>query len=109
MKSPDEFSALARAVREAHRKFATGIILAWYPVKSQAGADAFIGEAVAGGAAKALVVDAAISAAEDKLSRAGLLVINPPYGFAAAMQAAGGLIASRLDAAITTRWVAGGE
>jgi 23S rRNA (adenine2030-N6)-methyltransferase len=107
--SPDEFPVLARAVRDAHRKFATGIILAWYPVKSQAGADAFIGEAVAGGAAKALVVDVAISATEDKLRRAGLLVINPPYGFEAAMQATGDLIASRLAAAITIRWAAGGE
>ena len=34
--SPDEFSHLAQAVREATRKFATGIYLIWYPIKSDA-------------------------------------------------------------------------
>ena len=32
--SPDEFSLLAQTVREGSRKFATGIFLVWYPVKS---------------------------------------------------------------------------
>jgi 23S rRNA (adenine2030-N6)-methyltransferase len=107
--SPEEFSSLAKAVREAHRKFATGIILAWYPVKSQAEADAFVGEALAGGVARGLVVEASISVAEGKLGRAGLLVVNPPYGFETAMRAAASVIAPKLDAAITTRWAAGGE
>jgi 23S rRNA (adenine2030-N6)-methyltransferase len=107
--SPDEFSALARAVREAHRKFATGIILAWYPVKSQAEADAFTGEALAEGIGRALAVDTQVTAAPGKLDRAGLLVVNPPYGFEAALQAAAAVIAPRLEAAITTRWVAGAE
>ena len=107
--SPDEFSALARALHEAYRKFATGIYLAWYPIKSEAEADAFIGEVLAAGVTKALVVDAAIAAPEGKLGRAGLLAINPPYGFDAAMQASAALIAPRLDAAIITGWVAGAE
>ena len=39
--SPDEFSALAQTVREAIRKFATGIYLLWYPIKSEAEAKAW--------------------------------------------------------------------
>jgi 23S rRNA (adenine2030-N6)-methyltransferase len=105
--SPDEFSGLARTLREATGKFATGIYLAWYPVKSQAQADAFIGEVLAGGIAKAVTVDAAITAPDGKLRRAGLLVINPPYGFDTAMQAVAALIAPRLEATIRTEWVAG--
>jgi len=91
------------------RKFATGIYLAWYPVKSQAEADAFTGEVLAGGVAKAVTVDAAINAPEGKLARAGLLVINPPYGFDTAIEAAAALIAPRLQAAIRTQWVTGLE
>jgi 23S rRNA (adenine2030-N6)-methyltransferase len=107
--APDEFSQAARTVREALRKFATGIYLVWYPIKSQAEAQAFTGEVLAGGAAKAMTIEASISAPEGKLARAGLLVINPPYGFDAAMQACAGLIAPRLEATIQTSWLAGTE
>jgi 23S rRNA (adenine2030-N6)-methyltransferase len=107
--SPDEFSDLARTVREATRKFATGIYLIWYPVKSQAEADAFVGEALAGGVAKAITIDTKVSAPEGKLDRTGLLVINPPYGLAAEMQAAGALLAPRLAGTIAVSWAAGSE
>ena len=107
--SPDEFAQLAQTLREAIRKFATGIYLAWYPVKSQAEADGFTGEVLAAGAAKALVVDTSIAAPEGKLGRSGLLVINPPYGFDGVMQASAALIAPRLEARIRTQWVAGSE
>ena len=107
--SPDEFSLLAQTVREAWRKFATGIFLAWYPIKSQAEADAFTGEVLAGDITKALVVDTRITAPEGKLGRAGLLVINPPYGFAAVLQDVAGAIARRLDTVVTTQWITGSE
>ena len=107
--SPDEFSDLAQTVREAARKFATGIYLIWYPIKSQAEADAFVGEALAGGVAKALTIDTRVTAPEGKLDRAGLLVINPPYGFEAEMRAAAELLAPRLSGAIAVNWVAGSE
>jgi 23S rRNA (adenine2030-N6)-methyltransferase len=105
----EEFSELARTLRDAYRKFATGIFLAWYPVKSEAEADAFTGEVLAGGVAKAMIIDTSVSAQAGKLGRAGLLVINPPYGLDAAMQASAALIAPRLEARIRTRWIAGSE
>jgi len=105
----EEFSELARTLRDGCRKFATGIFLAWYPVKSQAEADAFIGEVAAGGLAKAMIIDASISVPEGKLRRAALLIINPPYGLAAAMRESAALIAPRLEARIGTSWIAGSE
>jgi 23S rRNA (adenine2030-N6)-methyltransferase len=105
--SPDEFSRLAEAVREAWRKFATGIYLVWYPVKSQAQAAGFAGEVLAGGMENVLEIQTAVPAAEGKLARAGLLVINPPYGFEAGMRDAAELIAPRLGAAIGIKWLAG--
>jgi len=104
--SPDEFSALAGTVRQAIRKFATGIYLLWYPIKSEAEAKAFVGEVLAGGIAKALTVDIKVAVPDGKLGRAGLLVINPPYGFDRAMQAAAAAIAPRLAAQIAIRSVA---
>jgi len=103
----DEFESLARTVTGAVRKFATGIFLIWYPVKSQAGADAFVGEVLGGGVQKALSVDTQISAPEGKLDRAGLLVINPPYGFDAEIYAAAEIIAGPLRADIAVKWRAG--
>lgn len=107
--APDEFSTLAQTVRDAVRKFATGIFLIWYPIKSQADADAFTGEVLAGGAAKAMTIDIRISAPDGKLARAGLLVINPPFGFASVMEQAGRLLAPRLKGEITLAWLAGAE
>jgi 23S rRNA (adenine2030-N6)-methyltransferase len=107
--SPQEFSDLAQVVREGARKFATGIYLIWYPIKLEAEAKAFVGEVLAGGIAKAMTIDARVPAPEGKLSRAGLLVINPPYGFEAEMRGAAQLLAPRLGGEIAPTWVAGSE
>jgi 23S rRNA (adenine2030-N6)-methyltransferase len=107
--SPDEFSTLAQALHDATRKFATGIYLVWYPIKSQAEADAFSGEVLAAGIAKALVIDTKVNAPDGKLGRAGLLVINPPFGFAAVMDKAARLLAPRLEGEVVQAWLAGAE
>jgi 23S rRNA (adenine2030-N6)-methyltransferase len=112
--SPDEFEALARAVGDARARFATGIFLVWYPIKSQSAVDGFLGEVLAGGVQKALTLEIAVPPEGDKLSRAGLLVINPPHGFAAAMEAITILLAPRLGregtpARIALAWLAGAE
>ena len=107
--SPDEFAALAGAVASAWRKFATGIYLVWYPVKSPAEAKSFTGEVLAAGMEKVLEIQIAIGAPEGKLARAGLLVINPPYGLETAMRQAAALVAPPLGAAVTVKWLAGSE
>jgi 23S rRNA (adenine2030-N6)-methyltransferase len=107
--SSEEFSALAQTVREAYRKFATGNYLVWYPIKSRAEADGFVGEVLAGGIAKAMTVEIKVTAPQGKLSQAGLLVVNPPYGFEAGMREAGRLLGPLLDGEITSAWRAGAE
>jgi len=84
---PREFEIAARALAAAHRRFATGIYLLWFPIKSRAAADAFCGEALSGGIAHALRIDVDTGGEGDKLSAAGLLVVNPPFGFAKDMSA----------------------
>ena len=60
-------------------------------------------------ARKALKIEAAIDAPEGKLARAGILVINPPFGFSAAMEEALAQAAPRLKAKTRLEWLAGEE
>jgi 23S rRNA A2030 N6-methylase RlmJ len=60
-------------------------------------------------AGKALRIEAAIDAPEGKLARAGVLVLNPPFGFAAAMEEALAKVGPRLKARTRLTWLAGEE
>jgi 23S rRNA (adenine2030-N6)-methyltransferase len=111
--APDEFAQAARALEGTLRRFATGIVIVWFPIKSAAAAAAFCGEALLAGPARALRLDVAVEAAPGKLAAAGLLVVNPPYGFADDVTGALAHVAARLadtrPARIEARWLAGGE
>jgi 23S rRNA (adenine2030-N6)-methyltransferase len=105
----DEFARAARLLRESFRKFATGIYLVWFPIKSDAAANAFIGEVLAAGVAQALKIEIAVAASENRLGRAGILLVNPPFQFDTEMQAVLAAIAPRLDAETHLEWLAGGD
>ena len=94
----NEFESAAEAVKQGLARFATGIFLVWYPIKSQADARAFCGEVMNAAplSVMALTIEVAINAAEGKLGRTGLLLLNPPYGFDTDMQEMLALIAPRL-------------
>lgn len=109
---PDEFSVLGRVFADAYRRFATGIYMIWFPVKSRAEADGLCGEVLAAGAKKMLRMDVAMGTANaDRLAAAGLAVVNPPYGLEAEMRAAFAEILPRLGGNASSRidWLAGGE
>jgi 23S rRNA (adenine2030-N6)-methyltransferase len=103
--SGEDFAAAARAVAAAMKRFATGIVMVWFPVKSKAEADGFCGEVLASGVTKALRIDVSVEAVKsgdkERLSSAGLLVINPPFGLdrdmATAFDVAGPLLQAQLD------------
>lgn len=92
----DEFESAAEAVKGAVRRFATGIYLIWYPVKSAAAARAFRDEVLTSGVVSALNIEIAVEAVEGRLGRAGLLVLNPPFGFDSDMREILALVAPRL-------------
>jgi 23S rRNA (adenine2030-N6)-methyltransferase len=100
----DEFEQLAAAVRGAYRRFANGIFLIWYPIKSQSAAEAFLGEVQIAGATRALTIEIGIAAPEGRLSRAGLLVLNPPFGFDLHMQSVLAVIGPALAAQTQLSW-----
>ena len=97
--APDEFARAAQALASAHRRFATGIYLLWYPVKSAVDADALCGEVKAAGIQKALRIELDVGASgerPDALHATGLLVVNPPYQFDAEMDAVLKLLVAQL-------------
>jgi 23S rRNA (adenine2030-N6)-methyltransferase len=113
----DEFARAAHAAIDAHRKFATGIVMLWFPIKSAAAANAFSGEIANAGIGKLLRIDIDLGAQpkadKERLSAAGLLIVNPPYGFADEMRRIAAIMAPALGrgspARITIDWLAGGE
>lgn len=107
--APDDFQAAARAFAAAHRRFATGIYLIWFPVKSAAEASLFCGEVLSAGPAKVLRLDVSRrGAAEGRLSTAGLLVVNPPWQFEAEMRESLAPVLPRLDCELSWDWLAQG-
>jgi 23S rRNA (adenine2030-N6)-methyltransferase len=106
--SPDEFRTAAAAVSTAYRRFATGLYLVWFPIKSVAEANGFCGEVLASGAAKVLRLDVTRhDAVEGKLNAAGLLIINPPWQFEDEMHAALAIVLPHLNAEAGFDWLAG--
>ncbi len=76
-----EFERLTLALAEAHRKWSSGVFVAWYPIKDRRETDRF-GRAL-GRLRIAKILRAELllrqPAAEEKLAGAGLIVINPPW------------------------------
>jgi 23S rRNA (adenine2030-N6)-methyltransferase len=90
----NEFETASRALAQAYRRFATGIFLFWYPAKERPRARAAAGELVTAGIKELLRLELDIGVRrEERLSATGLLVVNPPFGFAAEMQRVGGHLA----------------
>lgn len=103
--APDEFAQMAQTLGDALKRFATGIYLAWFPIKTKSDADALSGEVLARGAAKLLCIQLDIGAsAEDRLSRTGLLIVNPPYGFDMQMREALATLAASLGRGRPAQW-----
>jgi 23S rRNA (adenine2030-N6)-methyltransferase len=80
-----EFDRLAGAVSAAHRRFATGTIILWYPIKSRAEVEHFHERLRVAGLAKALAAELQVAepdAAMKGLVATGVVVVNPPYTLA---------------------------
>lgn len=84
----DEFAKLVQMIKQAHRKWATGIYAIWYPVKSKAEINWFIGELRKTGIAKILRIEQTIDEVREgaPLSSSGMIIINPPWRLADEMK-----------------------
>lgn len=79
-----ELQRLVTGLRDAHRRFATGTILLWYPIKGLRPVDTFHAAIAGLGLEKILVVELFIQAPDDpdRLNGTGLVIVNPPFTLA---------------------------
>lgn len=77
----DDFARLAQGLSTAHRKWATGIYLLWYPIKGRAGPDALARRLTRSGIGKIMRAELEVGTAADgdRLTGCGLIVVNPPW------------------------------
>lgn len=94
----DEFERLAAALAEARRRFATGTMVLWHPIKEIAAADAFRRAAAAAGFGKTLSARLFIRAPTDeaRFNGCGLFIANPPFTLKRALETLGPILAERL-------------
>lgn len=77
----DERRRLLDAVKDAHRRWATGIFAVWYPIQDRAAADDFLRRFKKSGIRNILVAEFGILPGDEplRLNGSGMIVINPPW------------------------------
>jgi 23S rRNA (adenine2030-N6)-methyltransferase len=77
----DEFARLARGLEAAHRKWANGTFMLWYPIKDRTEPDALARRLRRAGVPKILRTEIGVVAGRDdnRLRGCGLIVVNPPW------------------------------
>ena len=77
----NEFERLEAGLKEAHGRWSTGILLAWYPIKEPRETQAFARRLSRSGIAKILRIELAVAAHRpgERLAGCGMLAINPPW------------------------------
>ena len=76
-----DFVRVAHGFEAAHRKWATGIYLLWYPIKGRQGPDALARALKRSGIGKILRAELAVAATpvQGPLGGCGLILVNPPF------------------------------
>ena len=78
---PNEFETLAKALKEAHTRWAQGVYLVWYPIKERPAIWRFHEALIASGIPKILAAEFIYQEETDheRLNGSGLILINPPW------------------------------
>jgi 23S rRNA (adenine2030-N6)-methyltransferase len=87
--APNEFSRLALALEAAHRKWATGIFLIWYPLKRRQDSDDLARRLRRSAIPKVLRIEVDFKTEREPghLAGCGLIAVNPPWGLAGEVEA----------------------
>jgi 23S rRNA (adenine2030-N6)-methyltransferase len=109
---PGEFARLTDGVVAAHRKWASGTFVLWYPIKDRREADAFLRRMARSGICKILKAELAVAALDrTRLTASGLLIINPPWPLerqlAVLLPALASILARDTDVCATCDWLTG--
>lgn len=83
----DEFARMLNALVAAHRRWAAGQYLLWYPIKHRAPVERFLGALRATGIRKLLLLELTVHRVlqAERLNGCGLILVNPPWKFDATM------------------------
>ncbi len=103
----DEFEAIVAALREGLGRFPSGVYAVWHPVTERAAAETFRRTLRALVPQPVIWAELAVTAdPQVRMKGCGLLVINPPWGFADLLQSMLPVLADLLavDAGATSRW-----
>ena len=76
-----DFGHVTRALAEALRRFPTGVLVAWYPIKDQRSTDSWLSGCAAALSAPVLVSELWLYPRDARvaLNGSGLLIVNPPW------------------------------
>jgi 23S rRNA (adenine2030-N6)-methyltransferase len=76
-----DFTRLAHGLEAAHRKWASGIYVLWYPIKGRQEPDALARRLKRSGIARILRAELAVDATPEQgpLGGCGLIIVNPPW------------------------------
>lgn len=79
-----EFERLSEALQSAHRRWATGIYAIWFPLMEAAAMRDFERRTATSGIRRILWLDLILGeeTGGERLDGCGMVVVNPPYGFA---------------------------
>jgi 23S rRNA (adenine2030-N6)-methyltransferase len=79
----NEFATLTRTVQAMHRRWATGLLAIWYPIKDQRETDRWKRELAAPIAAATIAVELTVRPAREsrQMNGSGLIIVNPPWQF----------------------------
>ena len=104
----DEFARLAQALEAAHRKWATGIFLVWYPLKGRPDADALARRLRRSAIPKVLRIEVEFGVARSpgRLGGCGLLVVNPPWPLAGELDVLLPIFATAFAGGWHSDWIA---
>jgi 23S rRNA (adenine2030-N6)-methyltransferase len=100
-----EVARVEEAALESHRRWPTGIIAIWYPIKRRAVAAAFHERIERSGMRKILCAELCLYPDDSRVSLngCGMLIVNPPFGLESALNEALPAIHSALGARAGTR------
>ena len=107
-----DFTRLAHGLETAHRKWASGIYLLWYPIKGRQEPDALARRLKRSGIPRILRAELAVGAtsAQGPLGGCGLIVVNPPWTLADELSAILPALAEALSSRNSNHlldWIAG--
>ena len=104
---PNEFDGVLAGLKEGLQRFPSGVFAVWYPVTERARAEAFRADSRALALPPTLWAELAVTAdPRVRMKGCGLLILNPPWGFAAELRELLPVLAGKLgaDAGATARW-----